>query len=332
LSLSADQLTGPKNAVGNPVGRRPYHAGIDYIDETRFQTLESSNEQLAWWAGHDSDESRQKNAFDELFRRLWRGTVEWARSFGARTQDQAEDAATQAWLRAWRYRHRYDPGRAHYGTWLGAIVRNETLDVVRAESRHQIATPEQTSEPEPADPWTEDEPGWFALSYVWEAFEALGKAKPDFAAALSLKAEGYRDKQICARLGIEKIGTVGSRLFRAKKFMADWLAGRGVVFLPDHTVGRVHPWGLHPLCRAGGGIFYSFSPLDGLFVLPADSAPPPRAIPVCDGFFVRVWSYPLQRFWVVTSDQDRAHLPQPIFKWNQYLVLDLQDGPPQPVA
>lgn len=258
--------------------------------------------------------------------------MEWARLAGAQGQDQAEDAATQAWLRAWRYRHRYDPGRGSYGTWLGAIVRNETLDVLKAESRHQVAGPDQCIEPDSPDPRTEEDPSWFALSYVWDAFDALGKAKPEFAAALCLKAEGYHDKQICASLGIAKVGTVGSRVSRAKQFMAEWLAGRGVVFLPAHTLGRVHPLGLHPLCRAGGGTFYSFSPLDGLFVLPISCTPPPGGSAVCDGFFVRVWAYPLQRFRVVSSEQALPEGARVIFKWNQYVVLELQDGTAPPIT
>lgn len=328
MSLSADQLTGFKSAVGG----QPFYPGSHGTDDFAASTSKRSNEELAWLVGHGSNESIQREAFDELFRRLWRGSVEWARLAGAQSQDQAEDAATQAWLRAWRYGHRYDRGRASYGTWLGTIVRNETLDLLKAESRHQVAGPEQSIEPDPPDPGTEEDPSWFALSYVWEAFDALGKVKPEFAAALSLKAEGYHDAQICASLGIEKVGTVGSRVCRAKKFIAEWLAGRGIVFLPGHAVGRVHPWGLHPLCRAGGGTFYSFSPLDGLFVLPLSAPPPPRASAVCDGFFVRVWAYPLQRFRVVSCEQALPEGARVIFKSNQYVVLELQDGSAPPIT
>jgi RNA polymerase sigma-70 factor (ECF subfamily) len=282
-----------------------------------------SNEELGWLVGHHSNESVQREAFDELFRRLWRASVEWARSAGGGNQVQAEDASTQAWLRAWRYRHRYDPDRARYGTWMGTIVKNETLDLLKAEGRHTVLTSAAT-DLDQIDRHAPEEPNLFALSYVWEAFNELRKAKPEFAAVLSLKAQGYKDKQISAKLGIGKIGTVASRLFRAKKFIAEWLVERGVVYLPENTIGCVHPWGLNPLCRTTAGCFYDFSPLDGLFVLPTGEAPPPGASLVCGGFFVRVWTYPLQRFRVVTSDRD---LPEPnlvIFRWNQYLVIALQ--------
>jgi hypothetical protein len=215
---------------------------------------------------------------------------------------------------------------------LGTIVRNETVDLLKRESRHLVSSPAEAADPEHSDPSTEEEPNMFALSYVWEAFDALRHAKPEFANALSLKAQGYHDKQICLKLGIRKTGTVGSRLFRAKKFMAEWLADQGVVFLPEGTIGRVHPWGLNPLCRTGVGTFYSFSPLDGLFVLPASSEPPPYANPICDGFFVRVWSYPLGPFRVMTSTRDLPQQAQVVFKWNQYLVFKLQDGNAQATA
>ncbi|MDQ4142807.1 MAG: sigma-70 family RNA polymerase sigma factor [Actinomycetota bacterium] len=310
------------------VGDHPLRREAGRADPIATSALcNEPNEELAWLAGHASEESIQKMAFDELFRRLWRGSVEWARSAGARTQDEAEDAATQAWVQAWRYRHRYDRAQSRYGTWLGKIVRNETVDVVKRESRHRVATPPDADDSDRSDPSTEDGTNLVALSYVWEAFDALRKSKPEFASVLSLKAQGYQDKQICEKLGIGKPGTVASRLFRAKTFMAEWLAARGVLFLPEGTLGRVHPWGLKPLCRTGVGTFYSFSPTDGLFVLPTSAGSPPGATHVCDGFFVQVWSYPLQRFRIVSPPKDLADRSDVIFEWNKWAVVKLEDRP-----
>lgn len=43
----------------------------------------------------------------------------------------AEDVAQQAFERAWRHGHAYDPRRGTVGTWLAAITRNLAIDAVR---------------------------------------------------------------------------------------------------------------------------------------------------------------------------------------------------------
>ncbi len=247
-----------------------------------------SNEDLGAAAGSSAEERTQKEAFDELFRRLWRASVQWARAAGARSQDRAEDAATQAWFRAWRYRHRYDPDRAAYATWLGAIVRNETMDLLRSESRHAGGCSDRRLE-ERADPSVFEEPHLFALSFVWEAFEQLEHVRPDQAAALRLKALGYRDQQIADSLGLDRVGTVGSRLHRAKRFLAERLAEKGVVFLTGHAGSPSGGQGLIPLCGTGDGGFYSVVPDTGIFLLPEGQLPTDESERVGNGFFVTVW-------------------------------------------
>lgn len=247
----------------------------------------SSNEDLGATAGSGADETAQKSAFDELFRRLWRASVEWARSAGARDQDLAEDAATQAWFRAWRYRHRYHPDRAAYATWLGTIVRNEARDLLRSESR--FARTGDDSVEDAADPRTFEEPHLFALSFVWEAFEQLKRARPEYAAVLRLKALGYRDRQIAESLGLERVGTVGSRLNRAKRYLAERLAERGLVYLAGQACATAARHGLIPLCSTGDGGFYSIVPSTGMFLLPQGKTAGSESIPVGNGFFVSVW-------------------------------------------
>lgn len=248
----------------------------------------TSNEELGATAGSGADETAQRSAFDELFRRLWRASVEWARAAGARDQDLAEDAATQAWFRAWRYRHRYDPDRAAYATWLGTIVRNEARDLLRTESRFCRIGDDPVEDA--ADPRTFEEPHLFALSFVWEAFEQLKRARPEYAAVLRLKALGYRDRQIAECLGLERVGTVGSRLNRAKRFLAERLAERGVVYLAGRPGPAAARPGLVPLCATGDGGFYSVVPGTGTFLLPRGEAGGSESILLEDGFFVSVWT------------------------------------------
>jgi RNA polymerase sigma-70 factor (ECF subfamily) len=245
-----------------------------------------SNEQLGTDAGHAEENRIQREAFDDLFRRLWRASVEWARAAGAGSNELAEDAATQAWLRAWRYRHRFDSQRATYAAWLRSIVRNETMDLMRTEARHSSRRSDETIELI-ADPASVQQGDLFALSYLWEAFEELEAARPEFAAALKLKALGYPDSQIAQRSNLERVGTVGSRLFRAKRFLAERLAERGVVFLAgaaDSPLG-----GLNLLCRTGDGGFYQLSPGSGATLHPKGETPRTPARKVADGFGVTVY-------------------------------------------
>ena len=55
------------------------------------------------------------------------------------TRDQfaAEEAAQDAFLRAWRYAASFDPRRGSAATWLLTIARNAALDQVRARGRRQ---------------------------------------------------------------------------------------------------------------------------------------------------------------------------------------------------
>lgn len=233
-------------------------------------------------------EAAQREAFETLFRRLWRASVEWARTAYAGNRDLSEDAATQAWYRAWRYRTRYDPRRAAYATWLGAIVRNESADVRRSETRHRSRAGEVPEDV--PDEHCVEEPPLSALSFVWEALRELESRHPEFAAVLLMRAQGYPDKQIAQRLGIERVGTVGSRIWRAKRFVAQRLAENGVVLLPGPVDQDLVREGLVPRCRTEGGCFYSLPSSGSLVALPQGAVRKGvEADPVCDAFLMSVW-------------------------------------------
>lgn len=278
---------------------------------------DTSNEGLGQAAAGASLEPAQKEAFDELFRRMWRTTVEWSHAAGAPNQHRAEDAATQAWFKAWRYRENYHPAKGSYSGWLRAIVRHETIDLLKAHNR-EVPGGSMTDQTAAGERTATIDSDSGALEFVFDAFRALEQSKPEFAKVLSLKAQGYRDRQIGDVLGIHRVGTVSSRLWRSKEFIAGRLADSCVVFLAEGVVGTVHPLGLTPFCRTGDGTFYRFSPLKGLFVLPSTAPPPTGARAVCDGFFVKVWSYPLEHFEVRARDQ--ASMEGAIFSWRQFAV------------
>jgi RNA polymerase sigma factor (sigma-70 family) len=283
-------------------------------------SADRTNDELGWLAAHGSNEVVRRRSFEELFRRLWRASVEWSMSAGVRDRSLAEDAATQAWLRAWRYRTRYDRQRSPYGAWLSTIVRNESRDLLASESRRPMPASSEIDQIDLSDGTREPDIG---LSFVSEAVAALRTAKPDFAAALWLKAEGYPDKQIGALLGVAKEGTVASRLFRAKRYVAEWLAEQGLVLISVDDLPTPRASRLKSECRTSVGVLYSCSPSDGLFVLPAHSPRPPSANLVCDGFMVRVWAYDLNAFRILTADEVVGDKGRPIvFRWQQYRVVE----------
>lgn len=67
------------------------------------------------------------------------------RSFLTRTfgPDGADDAAQDAFIKAWRAAGQYD-GRARYSTWLTRIAWRCRLDALRKERRAEDATPERS--------------------------------------------------------------------------------------------------------------------------------------------------------------------------------------------
>lgn len=93
------------------------------------------NERLASFvANGDSD------AWNELYVRHWPWVVRLvlSRAGHAVTEDDAYDWAQESMLRAWRYRHAYDP-TMNYRQWLRTIVVNYVMSqLVQARRRREL--------------------------------------------------------------------------------------------------------------------------------------------------------------------------------------------------
>src|SRR5258708_24399540 len=50
----------------------------------------------------------------------------------------AEEVAQEVFLSAWRSGHTYDPGRGSTHTWILSMVRNRSIDVLRARRRRPV--------------------------------------------------------------------------------------------------------------------------------------------------------------------------------------------------
>jgi RNA polymerase sigma-70 factor, ECF subfamily len=52
--------------------------------------------------------------------------------------EDAEEVVQEVFLAAWRQGHTYDPGRGSAQTWILAMVRNRSIDVIRARRRRPV--------------------------------------------------------------------------------------------------------------------------------------------------------------------------------------------------
>lgn len=255
--------------------------------------------QLAWVAGRDPDGRIQEDAFNALFRHLWCKTVCWAQAAGALRGRLAEDAAVEAWIRAWRNRHQYDPRAGPYEPWLYTIVRREALRMNRREvqrpraeaAAHLLLPPMPGGAPDVdrGDLW-----------WVWETLRQLGEVKPRYLEILQLIADGWGYEETAQALGVP-LGTVASSISRAREFIAGGLATQNLILFPEPQGVPGHP-GLKQVCRVLGGVLYRCRNGSGLLVGPRRASPPPFASAVSIGFHARLWHYPPERFRIVDHD------------------------------
>nr|WP_290667666.1 sigma-70 family RNA polymerase sigma factor [Ardenticatena sp.] len=143
--------------------------------------------------------------------------------------DAAADATQEAFLAAFRKLDTYKPGTS-FKAWLLRIVTNKCYDALRAQKRRPMASldallldPDKPNRPfEQVAPERPDEAVEQAeLHALLQAL--LLKLPPDQRAVLVLAdVQGYKYHEIAEILDIE-VGTVKSRLFRARRKMRDML-------------------------------------------------------------------------------------------------------------
>lgn len=143
---------------------------------------------------------------------------------------EAEDVVQEALISAWRSLPSFEGGS--FRAWLFRIATNRAIDVIRARRRRGELPLEP---PEDADPeWAEPAAPGEDLSEVAgrsEALavvdEALRSVSPEQRAALLLRdVEGFSYEEIALITAVE-IGTVKSRIHRARVAVRNVLVGRG---------------------------------------------------------------------------------------------------------
>jgi len=158
-----------------------------------------------------------ESAFEELIRVHADAVYGHAlRFFGNR--EAAEDATQEVFTKVFRTITTFD-GRAAFSTWLFRVTRNVCLDMLRAGKRVPQPVDPVTLEPLSQADFSED----VAFSDALE--QALRVLAPEDREALgAISFFGLSYQEAADTLGIP-VGTVKSRVFRARKTLAGVLLG-----------------------------------------------------------------------------------------------------------
>ncbi len=135
---------------------------------------------------------------------------------------EAEDAAQEAFLRAYLNLNRYDPSRS-FKTWLLTIASNHCIDRLRRRKVHFLSI----DEPLPSLSLREDEPEPEDVAITREQSKAMQKhlneLPPDYRAAVVLRYwYDYSYVEIADILDTTE-SAIKSRLFRARQLLAEKL-------------------------------------------------------------------------------------------------------------
>ncbi len=165
-----------------------------------------------------------------------------------RNPEQAEDVVQDVYARALRpkavasFEDRSADGSGGMRSWLFTITHNVFFTKVKKDKRRPQAVGEFFSEADDAPLPDEPPPAWNQASFDWEHVDGRLKAaveelKVEFREVLLLwGVEGLKYREIAEILDVP-IGTVMSRLHRARKILADGLMSDGEL-VQDLGLGR----------------------------------------------------------------------------------------------
>ncbi|HXG43299.1 MAG TPA: sigma-70 family RNA polymerase sigma factor [Gemmatimonadales bacterium] len=158
-----------------------------------------------------------RDAFGELVLR-YGPTVRRLTRAVLRHPDDADDAAQDAFLSAWRRLGRFDPGRP-LGPWLVRIAVNAARDLGR---RQRLRSAEPLPEGQPAPAPAPDQAADRALLRERLAAALAKLPERQRLVVLLFDGEGYSHAEIAELVGAPP-GTVRSDLFHARRALRDAL-------------------------------------------------------------------------------------------------------------
>lgn len=132
-----------------------------------------------------------------------------------------EDLAQEAFLTAYAKLRTFDPARSRFSTWLFTIARNKCINAIKKKPVPVSGPPEKSSQHHPAENAVKNE----LFARLDEALDSLpSKQRRAFVLA---EFEGLPYDEI-ARIEGTRLGTVKSRISRAKARLAETLRRCGV--------------------------------------------------------------------------------------------------------
>jgi RNA polymerase sigma-70 factor (ECF subfamily) len=143
-----------------------------------------------------------------------------------RNGSEAEDLVQETYVRAMRFSHRFQPG-THMRAWLFQILRNTFLTFYRLRERESALS--EDGVPEGRGPMFHDAPGQDgqSMGVHTDLERALARLPEEFKTPLLLaEVEGLPLEDV-ARIMDCPIGTVKSRIFRAKERLRGHLKDYG---------------------------------------------------------------------------------------------------------
>lgn len=159
------------------------------------------------------------SAFEILVSRYQRTFLERAQ-YVVKSKDEAEDVVQEAFVRIYRFAHRFEPRSGTFRAWAMTILMNVARTRYQAQARNRARVAPLTPEhyESLADPSGDD------TFYAKDAVErALTKAPEDVAAILRLAyLEELPYREIAEKLEVS-VGAVKTRVHRAKKLLRDIL-------------------------------------------------------------------------------------------------------------
>ncbi|MBV9324359.1 MAG: sigma-70 family RNA polymerase sigma factor [Chloroflexi bacterium] len=124
-------------------------------------------------------------------------------------QGEAEEVVQEVFLSAWRTGHQYDPSRGTTHAWLLAMVRNRSIDALRARKRRPVQQLPEGVDP----PSSEDVPSLAASNVDADAArQALNMLPPEQKEVIELAYFGGLSHTEIATQVAAPIGTVKGRI------------------------------------------------------------------------------------------------------------------------
>lgn len=146
-------------------------------------------------------------------------------------RQKAEDLVQDVYVRALKSaaRHGFEATGGGMRAWLFTIAHNTFYSTIKRDKRAPTAVGEFHSDADDAPLPDEPPPAWDASSFDWEhvddrLIKALGEVREEYRQVLIMwGVQGLKYREIAEMLGVP-IGTVMSRLHRARKMVAEALA------------------------------------------------------------------------------------------------------------